>query len=109
MDIKILDEWLNKINMLRFILILLDFFRVKGFNCVERMLGVKCSNKWVVFEVFNKDLFVGCKSVLIEYFKRVVKDDYDCDYFCVRDEFIFKIDYVCKLDFIYILLISGFM
>lgn len=53
MDIKILDEWLNKINMLRFILILLDFFRVKGFNCVERMLGVKCSNKWVVFEVFN--------------------------------------------------------
>jgi len=109
-DTKLSDEWLYKINTLRFTLTSLDSSSAKGSDRAEWTLGVKRSSvdKQAALEASNQDSSVECKSASIERLRRAVKEDNVRDRPCARNEPISKTDHVRKPDSTYISLISGF-
>lgn len=110
MDTKLSDEWLYKINTLRFTLTSLESSRAKGPHSAVTKSGVKGTNfdKRAGLEASSQDSSAACKSASIERLRRAVKEDHVRDRSCVRNESISKTDQVRKPDSTYISLISGF-
>lgn len=109
-DNKLSDEWLNKINTLRFTLTSLESSRAKASHRSAKQPTAKCTSgeKRAGLDASLQDSPAACKSASIERLRKAVTEDLNRDRLCVKSEPVSKIDQVRKPDSTYISLISGF-
>lgn len=107
-DNKLSEEWLYKINTLRFTLTSLESFRDNSSRRSSKTPTWTSGEKQTGLEASHQDSPPACKNASIERLRKAVKEDLNCDPLCVKSEPVSNTDQVRKPDSTYISLISGF-